>query len=60
LTVFVFVFVFAFSLGAFLPFAVSWSSRGVDRGQCSDDDHTDIRGFSHENDPSGAASFYFA
>jgi hypothetical protein len=34
--------------------------------QCSrprnggDDDHSDIRGFSHENDPSGAASVYCA
>jgi hypothetical protein len=33
-----------------------WVQQGRRPRECGDDDHSDIRGFSHEHDPSGAAS----
>jgi hypothetical protein len=54
--------VICFSLAAVLLFLILVLSVQQSRRprECGDDDHSDIRGFSHEHDPSGAASVYFA
>jgi hypothetical protein len=54
-TAFDFVFSFAAVLLLLIFLTVQQNRRPR---ECGDDDHSDIRGFSHEHDPSGAASVY--
>jgi hypothetical protein len=52
-------FDFVFPLVAVLLFLIFLLvQQGRRPRECGDDDHSDIRGFSHEHDPSGAASVY--
>jgi hypothetical protein len=55
----VYAFDFVVSLAAVLLFLIFLTVQQNRRPrECGDDDHSDIRGLSHEHDPSGAASVY--